>query len=254
MSFRDNYLAVPFDLSAVMFIATANVLDSIPPPLRDRMELIQLPGYTEEEKALIARRYLVGRQLAASGLDEARCSISDEAIAAIIRDYTREAGVRNLEREIGKVFRHVAMRVAEGEQGSITITPAELPAILGSARFENEVAMRASLPGWPPGWHGHRRGDILFIEASITSGNGRLILTGQLGDVMKESAQAALTLAKGAPSGSGWQPICSKSGTSMCTCRPARSPGWSQRRRGDVHRARLAAYQPPGACRPGDDR
>ncbi|MCP5253597.1 MAG: endopeptidase La [Zoogloeaceae bacterium] len=198
VSFRDNYLAVPFDLSAVMFIATANVLDSIPPPLRDRMELIQLPGYTEEEKALIARRYLVGRQLAASGLDEARCSISDEAIAAIIRDYTREAGVRNLEREIGKVFRHVAMRVAEGEQGSIAITPAELPAILGSARFENEVAMRASLPGvatglaWTPAG-----GDILFIEASITSGNGRLILTGQLGDVMKESAQAALTLAKG---------------------------------------------------------
>jgi ATP-dependent Lon protease len=196
-TFRDNYLAVPFDLSGVMFICTANVLDTIPGPLRDRMEVIQLPGYTAEEKLQIARRYLVARQLAATGLTAEQCEIGDEALMAIINDYTREAGVRNLEREIGNVFRNVAVRIAEGSVQHVKIGPDDLHAILGPRKFEAEVAMRSGVPGvatglaWTP-----VGGDILFIEASRMPGAGRLILTGQLGEVMKESAQAALSLAK----------------------------------------------------------
>lgn len=195
--FRDNYLAVDYDLSHVMFICTANVLDTIPGPLRDRMEIIDLPGYTEEEKIQIARRYLIRRQLEANGLRPEQADITDAALAAIVGDYTREAGVRNLEREIGSVLRHAAMQVAEGKAQHVSIDASELGAILGPRRFENEVALRTSLPGvatglaWTP-----VGGDILFIEASKVPGSGRLILTGQLGDVMKESAQAALTLAK----------------------------------------------------------
>jgi ATP-dependent Lon protease len=196
-TFRDNYLAVPFDLSRVMFIGTANMLDTIPGPLRDRMEVIQLPGYTEEEKAQIARRYLVRRQLEANGLAGAQCEITDEAVRAIIHDYTREAGVRNLEREIGSAFRYVAMRIAEGTAAQVRIEADALETILGPCKFESELAMRTSLPGvatglaWTP-----VGGDILFVEATRTPGNGKLILTGQLGDVMKESAQTALTLIK----------------------------------------------------------
>ncbi|MGZ5032005.1 MAG: endopeptidase La [Usitatibacter sp.] len=196
-TFRDNYLGVPFDLSGVMFIATANVLDTIPGPLRDRMEIIQLPGYTAQEKLQIARRYLVARQLAAAGLTMEQCDIDDEALMAIINDYTREAGVRNLEREIGNVIRYVAARVAEGIAQQPKIGAVDLAAILGPRRFEADVAMRASIPGvatglaWTP-----VGGDILFIEAARMPGNGKLILTGQLGDVMKESAQAALSLVK----------------------------------------------------------
>jgi ATP-dependent Lon protease len=196
-TFRDNYLAVPFDLSGVMFICTANVLDTIPGPLRDRMEIIPLPGYTTQEKLQIARRYLVPRQLAATGLTEAQCAISDEALRAIIDDYTREAGVRNLEREIGNVFRNIAVRVAEGNAQQVQVGPDELAPILGPRKFEAEVAMRSGVPGvatglaWTP-----VGGDILFVEAARTPGAGRLILTGQLGDVMKESAQAALSLVK----------------------------------------------------------
>jgi ATP-dependent Lon protease len=196
-TFRDNYLGVAFDLSKVMFIATANVLDTIPGPVRDRMEVIELPGYTEDEKLEIARRYLLKRQLTANGLRPEQCEIADDAIRSIIRDYTREAGVRNLERLIGAVCRHVAMRIAEGMVERMHIDSAALPAILGPRRFENEVAMRTSVPGvatglaWTP-----TGGDILFIEATRVPGSGRLILTGQLGDVMKESAQAALTLVK----------------------------------------------------------
>jgi ATP-dependent Lon protease len=196
-TFRDNYLAVPYDLSQVLFIATANVLDPIPSPLRDRMEVLHLAGYTQEEKREIARRYLVARQLAASGLQARQLSISDEAIAALIRDYTREAGVRNLERQLGSVCRHAAVRIAGGETEAIHVDARDLTDILGAAKFENELALRAGMPGvatglaWTP-----VGGDILFIEASKTAGSGRLILTGQLGDVMKESAQAALTLVK----------------------------------------------------------
>ncbi len=196
-TFRDNYLAVPFDLSQVMFIGTANMLDTSPGPLRDRMEIIQLPGYTEEEKVQIARRYLVKRQLEANGLTDQQCEISDAAISAIIHDYTREAGVRNLEREIGACFRRAAMRIAEGESQRVRIDAADLQEILGPKKFESEIAMRTSVPGvatglaWTP-----VGGDILFVETSRAPGSGKLILTGQLGDVMKESAQAALSLVK----------------------------------------------------------
>jgi ATP-dependent Lon protease len=196
-TFRDNYLGVPFDLSGVMFICTANVLDTIPGPLRDRMEIITLPGYTAQEKLQIARRYLVPRQLEANGLKPEQCEIIDEALMRIIEDYTREAGVRNLEREIGNVFRNVAVRIAEGSVQHVRTGPDDLPSILGPRKFEAEVAMRSGLPGvatglaWTP-----VGGDILFVEAARMPGNGRLILTGQLGEVMKESAQAALSLVK----------------------------------------------------------
>ena len=196
-TFRDNYLGVPFDLSKVLFIATANQLDTIPGPLRDRMEIIELTGYTEEEKVEIARRYLVRRQLEANGLKQEQASVSDEALHVIAREYTREAGCRNLERAIGAVLRNVAVRVAEGKATSVRIEAGDVQDILGAPRFENEVAMRVSVPGvatglaWTP-----VGGDILFIEATRIPGTGKLILTGQLGDVMKESAQAALSLLK----------------------------------------------------------
>ncbi|MGD8573979.1 MAG: endopeptidase La [Gammaproteobacteria bacterium] len=196
-TFRDNYLGVPFDLSKVMFIGTANVLDNIPGPLRDRMEVIELPGYTREDKVEIARRYLVERQLEAAGLRPEQCKLTDDALAAIVSEYTREAGCRALERQIGAVVRHVAVRIAEGGLERLEVTPNELPEILGSPRFENETAMRTSVPGvatglaWTP-----VGGDILFIEANRSPGTGKLILTGQLGEVMKESAQAALSLVK----------------------------------------------------------
>ncbi len=195
--FRDNYLGVDFDLSRVMFIATANVLDTIPGPLRDRMEVIPLPGYTEEEKLQIARKYLMQKQLEANGLKPGQASLTDAALTGIVRDYTREAGVRNLEREIGAVLRHSAMKIAEDKAETVTVDGADLHAILGARKFENEVALRTAVPGvatglaWTP-----VGGDILFIEASKVPGSGKLILTGQLGEVMKESAQAALTLAK----------------------------------------------------------
>ena len=206
-TFRDNYLAVPFDLSRIVFIATANMLDTIPGPLRDRMEIISLTGYTASEKFQIARRYLVRRQLKANGLKPEQVEIADDALRAIIEYYTREAGVRSLEREIGRVLRQAAMRVAEGESGPITISAADLLGILGPASFEDEVAMRTSVPGvatglaWTP-----VGGDILFIEATATPGGGRLILTGQLGDVMKESAQAALSIVKNRAASFGIDP------------------------------------------------
>jgi ATP-dependent Lon protease len=196
-TFRDNYLGLPFDLSKVVFIATANMLDTIPGPLRDRMEVIELTGYTEEEKVQIAKRYLVKRQLEANGLKPEQASITDEALHQIVRQYTREAGVRNLERTIGAVLRHVAVQVAEGKISERQIDAGDLQAILGAPRFESELAMRTSVPGvatglaWTP-----VGGDILFIESTRVPGNGKLILTGQLGDVMKESAQAALSLIK----------------------------------------------------------
>jgi ATP-dependent Lon protease len=196
-TFRDNYLGVPFDLSQVMFIGTANVLDAIPGPLRDRMEVIELPSYTEDEKVEIARRYLVRRQLEANGLKPEQAEITEEALRTIVREYTREAGVRNLERQIGGVLRNVAVRIAEGTAERVRIGPDDVRQILGARRFENEVAIRTCIPGvatglaWTP-----VGGDVLFVEATRTGGSGKLILTGQLGDVMKESAQAALSLIK----------------------------------------------------------
>jgi ATP-dependent Lon protease len=196
-TFRDNYLAVPFDLSRVVFITTANMLDTVPGPLRDRMEIISLAGYTGEEKLQIAHRYLVRRQLEANGLKEGQVEIGDDVLNDIIANYTREAGVRNLERQIGQTLRNAAVRIAEGSSGPIRITREDLASILGPPRFESETAMRTSVPGvatglaWTP-----VGGDILFIEATRIPGGGRLILTGQLGDVMKESAQAALSIVK----------------------------------------------------------
>ena len=196
-TFRDNYLAVPYDLSRVVFIATANMLDGIPGPLRDRMEIIQLAGYTAREKLEIAKRYLLRRQLEANGLAAEQVEVDDAAIEHVIADYTREAGVRWLERELGRLLRNAAVRVASGETGQIRIGPDEVAKILGPVRFENEIGMRTSVPGvatglaWTP-----VGGDILFIEATRNPGRGQLILTGQLGDVMRESAQAAMSLVK----------------------------------------------------------
>ena len=196
-TFRDNYIAQPFDLSRVLFIATANVLETIPGPLRDRMEIIQLTGYTSEEKLQIARRFLLQRQLKANGLSESQVSVTDAALARVVAEYTRESGCRNLEREIGGLLRHAAVRIAEGKVASVQIDAVDVPTILGPGRFENEVAQRTSVPGvatglaWTP-----VGGDILFVESARMPGSGKLILTGQLGDVMKESAQAALSLVK----------------------------------------------------------
>ena len=196
-AFVDHYLNVPFDLSRVLFIATANVLDAIPGPLRDRCEVIELAGYTQEEKLEIAKRYLVQRQREANGLEPEQLEITDAAIVEIIRSYTREAGCRNLERELGTVGRHAATRVAGGEATKVHVDAADVRTILGPVRFENELALRTAQPGvatglaWTP-----TGGEILFIEATRMPGRGELILTGQLGDVMKESARAAISLVK----------------------------------------------------------
>ncbi len=207
-SFRDNYLAVPYDLSQVLFITTANMLDPIPGPLRDRMEILQLSGYTRDEKLAIARMHLVPRQAEVCGLKATQITISDDAIASIIRDYTHEAGVRGLERQIAAVCRNAAMIIAEGRGSEVKVTSGELLGILGAPLFEDEVALRSGLPGvvtglaWTP-----VGGDILFVEGACTAGTGKLILTGQLGDVMKESAQAALTLVKARARGLGLESI-----------------------------------------------
>jgi ATP-dependent Lon protease len=196
-SFQDHYLGVDFDLSKVMFIATANVLDTIPGPLRDRMEIIQLAGYIEEDKLAIATNYLIPRQVKENGLREGQIAFEQDAVREIIRSYTREAGVRQLEREIGSVCRGVATRVAEGSAEKITVTRDAVRDYLGAPKYFNEIALRTSLPGvatglaWTP-----VGGDILFIEATKMPGQGKLQLTGQLGDVMKESAQAAMSLVK----------------------------------------------------------
>lgn len=193
-SFSDHYLEVPVDLSRVFFITTANVLDTIPPALRDRMEVLELPGYTDEEKMLIARNYILPKQLKENGLSAEMLDVTDEGLMRIIRDYTREAGVRNLEREIASVCRGVARRVAEGGTEPTRVEPDDLKEYLGPQRFFSEVAERITAPGiatglaWTP-----TGGDILFVEATRMEGKKDLILTGQLGDVMKESAQAAMS-------------------------------------------------------------
>ncbi len=194
-NFRDNYLDLPFDLSHVMFIATANALEPIPPALRDRMEILELSGYTEEQKLHIARNYLLPKQLEANGLKKDELTVDDAALRRIARDYTREAGVRNLEREIGSLCRKVAKQVAEGKQTPIHVTAEDVPEYLGRQRFFEEVAERIDRPGiatgltWTP-----VGGEIIFIEAASMPGKeNQLILTGQLGDVMKESAIAALS-------------------------------------------------------------
>ncbi|MGQ9598271.1 MAG: endopeptidase La [Anaerolineae bacterium] len=192
--FRDHYLDVPFDLSQVMFITTANLLAPIPDPLRDRMEILELDGYTEEEKVRIAQQYLLPRQLRENSLRPGEVILDDDVLRALIRDYTREAGVRNLERQIGTICRKVATRVAEKEGVSVHVKVEDLVEYLGKPRFYFEAAERTEVPGvatglvWTP-----TGGDITFIEATIMKGNKQLILTGKLGDVMKESAQAAVS-------------------------------------------------------------
>lgn len=196
-SFTDHYLNVPYDLSKVMFICTANMLDTIPSALLDRMEVIRLPGYTEQEKIAIARRYLLTRQVKENGLAPEDLIISDAVLTTIIRNYTREAGLRNLEREIGAVCRKYARKRAEGKKGPFRVTQAALIKLLGQPRFQDEEREQAMPPGvalglaWTP--YG---GEILHIECSLLPGKGKLILTGKLGDVMKESAQAALSYAR----------------------------------------------------------
>ena len=193
-SFQDHYLDVPFDLRRVMFVTTANLLDPIPPPLRDRMEVIELAGYTEEEKLEISRRHLIPKQLSENGLTPANLRFEDDAVIQIIRSYTREAGLRNVEREIGRVCRKVARAVTEGNTDPVVCTVAKVRELLGPERFFSEIAERTEEPGvavglaWTP-----NGGDILFIEATRMVGRKGLILTGSLGDVMKESAEAALS-------------------------------------------------------------
>ena len=198
-TFRDHYLDVPFDLSHVLFITTANTLDTIPPPLRDRMEIIQLAGYTEEEKLQIAKRYLVPRQVERSGLKRSQIGFTDTGLKTIIGSYTREAGVRSLEREIASVCRKVALSVAEGRHArKVSVTAPKARELLGRVRFQADTKRRTSEPGvatglaWTP-----VGGDVLFIEATAMPGKGKLTITGQLGDVMKESAQAALSYVRG---------------------------------------------------------
>jgi ATP-dependent Lon protease len=194
-TFRDHYLDVPFDLSEVLFITTANVLDPIPPALRDRMEVLELPGYTEEEKLAIAREHLVQKQVTNHGLTAEQAAITDDALRTVIRGYTREAGVRNLEREIAALCRKAARRRAEGNEAPLTITPTIVVEMLGAPTFmDEEIEERTKDPGvaiglaWTPAG-----GDVLFVEASRMAGTGSLTLTGQLGEVMKESARAALS-------------------------------------------------------------
>ena len=194
-TFRDHYLDVPFDLSEVLFITTANILDPVPPALRDRMEVLELPGYTEDEKLMIAREHLVGRQVPNHGLTDEQITFTEDALRAIIRGYTREAGVRNLEREIGAICRKVARRRAEGSETPVEVTPDTIVEMLGAPKFlDEEVADRTKDPGvaiglaWTP-----VGGDVLFVEATRMAGGGSLTLTGHLGDVMKESARAALS-------------------------------------------------------------
>jgi ATP-dependent Lon protease len=196
-AFSDHYLEVPFDLSKVMFITTANLVDPIPPALRDRMEVLELPGYTEIEKLHIAEKFLIPRQLQAHGLSRKMLKIGDDAILAIVRDYTREAGLRNLEREIGTICRKIARQVAQGAKRSTKVTTDSLEGFLGHRRFRYELAEKADEVGVATGlaWT-QSGGDVLFVEAILVPGKGNLTLTGHLGDIMQESARAALTYAR----------------------------------------------------------
>jgi ATP-dependent Lon protease len=190
--FRDNYLDLPFDLSKVLFITTANTLDTIPRPLLDRMEVLRLSGYSEEEKVEIAKRYLIPRQLTQNGLTVEKCNILDDALRVIISRYTREAGLRQLERNIGRVARKIALRFAEGSTEPVTVRPEDLQDLLGSALFAVDEMRKEMPPGVAVGlaWT-ETGGEVLYIEATLLPGGKGLTITGQLGDVMQESAKAA---------------------------------------------------------------
>jgi ATP-dependent Lon protease len=191
-SFRDHYLDLPFDLSKVLFICTANQVETIPPPLLDRMDVIQLSGYTEREKLQIARRYLIPKQLEAHGLEPKKAAFTERGLALVIREYTREAGVRNLERRIADLCRKVATQIAQGRAKGVRLDEKRVRGWLGARRFPGEVRKRTAEPGVATGLaYTPVGGDVLFIEATAYPGKGRLVVTGQLGDVMRESAQAA---------------------------------------------------------------
>ncbi|HEU4763268.1 MAG TPA: S16 family serine protease, partial [Gemmatimonadales bacterium] len=196
-SFTDHYLGVPFDLSEVLFICTANFIQNIPAPLLDRMEVVEFAGYTEREKQAIARQYLIPRQFAEHGLKEGQLSLTDAGLSEVIAAYTREAGVRQLEREVGKLARKVARKVATGEAAQVTVDRPDVAALLGRPRVHPERAAGTDQVGVATGmYYTPVGGDIMFVEASTMRGKGELVLTGQLGDVMKESARAAWTYAR----------------------------------------------------------
>ena len=223
-SFTDHYLGIPFDLSEVLFICTANYPQNIPGPLLDRMEVVNFAGYTEREKLEIAKRYLVPRQLRSNSVSEDRLTITDEAVAEVITGYTREAGVRQLERELGRLARKVARTIASGEARTATLAPADVRELLGRPKVHPEKAAAQDQVGVATGMsYTPVGGDIIFVEASKMPGKGRLVLTGQLGDVMKESAQAAWTYAKATPAPSR-STRASSSTISTSTSRPAPSP------------------------------
>jgi ATP-dependent Lon protease len=193
-TFRDHYLDLPFDLSKVLFICTANTIDTVPGPLLDRMDVIALSGYTEDEKLGIAKRYLTPKQIEAHGLTPERISISDNALRLVIREYTREAGVRNLERRIADLCRKAARKVAEGHEGKIRVDERRVRSFLGPRHFSGEARRRTADPGVATGLaYTAAGGDVLFIEAQAYPGKGKLTITGQLGEVMQESAQAAVS-------------------------------------------------------------
>jgi ATP-dependent Lon protease len=197
-TFRDHYLDLPFDLSRVLFICTGNQLEPIPPPLLDRMEVIRLSGYTEDEKLGIARKYLVPKQLAEHGLGSSQLVFTEKALRLIIREYTSEAGVRNLEREIAAVCRKAATQIAQGKLKRGRVDERKVRTWLGRRRFAGEVRRRTSEPGVATGIAVTAvGGDVLFVEATAVPGEGRLVVTGQLGEVMRESAQAALSWVRG---------------------------------------------------------
>jgi ATP-dependent Lon protease len=194
VAFRDHYLDLPFDLSKVLFICTANTIDTVPGPLLDRMDVISLSGYTEEEKLGIAKRYLLPKQLGQHGMTASQLTVSDKVLRTIIREYTREAGVRNLERRIADVCRKAATQIAKGQKRKPSVDEARVREWLGPRRYSSEVRRRTSDPGVATGLaYTAVGGDVLFIEATAYSGKGRLTITGQLGEVMQESAQAALS-------------------------------------------------------------
>jgi ATP-dependent Lon protease len=196
-AFRDHYLDLPLDLSRVFFIGTANVLETVPGPLLDRMEIIRLSGYTEDEKLHIARRYLLPRQIEAAGLPEGVLEVTDDGMRTVISEYTREAGVRQVERRLAAIARRVARRVAEGDASPVIVGPDEAREILGPERIHNEVKRRTSEPGVATGLAvTGAGGEILFVEAQVMPGSGKLTVTGQLGDVMRESAQAAVSFVR----------------------------------------------------------
>ena len=230
-AFRDHYLDVDFDLCQVMFITTANKLETMPPPLRDRMEIIQLAGYTEHEKVHIARLHLVPRQLTENGLQPGELTFSDEALARIVQDYTREAGVRNLERQIGAICRKSAVRILEHRDERLAIGPEQVREYLKRPRFESELSEAITIPGIATGLAVTAfGGEVLYIEATRMRGKGDFTLTGQLGDVMRESAQIAS--AGCAPRRASWGSTrrCSPRRTCTCTCRPAPCPRMAPQR------------------------